>query len=147
MFLRFLLSVTYFSEGMKHDAPLNGLTDRRDIAGGVWVWGYSDMISPNRSALGVLSFASAKESTKEKQPGKPFCEKVSRDSSKGEGHFRWRRENAWTHNAYLKTRLLVLAHYGGSSVDFTCPALPALGYFARASGFPRCTIRWVSLLT
>ena len=30
--LRFLLSVTYFSEGMKHDAPLDGLTDGRDIA-------------------------------------------------------------------------------------------------------------------
>ena len=31
---------------------------------------------------------------------------------------------------YLKTRLLVRgAHYGGSSVDFTCPALPALGFF------------------
>ena len=84
----------------------------------------------NRLGLGVLSFASAKESTKGKQPGKPFCEKVSRDSSKGVGHFRWRRENAWTHKAYLKTRLLVLAHYGGSSVDFGGPAIPARGYFA-----------------
>ena len=46
------------------------------------------LFRPDRSALGVLSFASAKQSTKEKQPGKPFCEKVSRDSSKGEGHFR-----------------------------------------------------------
>ena len=46
------------------------------------------LLRPDRSALGVLSFASAKQSTKEKQPGKPFCEKVSRDSSKGEGHFR-----------------------------------------------------------
>ena len=32
VFLRFLLSVTYLSEGMKHGAPLKGLTDRRDIA-------------------------------------------------------------------------------------------------------------------
>ena len=46
------------------------------------------LLRPDRLALGVLSFASAKQSTKEKQPGKPFCEKVSRDSSKGEGHFR-----------------------------------------------------------
>ena len=32
VFLRFLLSVTYLSERIKHDAPLNGLTDGRDIA-------------------------------------------------------------------------------------------------------------------
>ena len=101
----------------------------------------------NRFALGVLSFASAKQSTKEKQPGKPFCEKVSRDSSKGEGHFRWRRENAWTHKVCLKPRLPVLAHYGGASVDFTVPALPALGYFARTNGFPPRTDRGASLLT
>ena len=35
----------------------------------------------------------------------------------------------------LKTRLPVLAHYGGSSVDFTCPALPALGYFSLRKRF------------
>ena len=32
VFPRFLLSVTYLSEGMKYGAPLDGLTDRRDIA-------------------------------------------------------------------------------------------------------------------
>ena len=34
-----------------------------------------------------------------------------------------------------KTRLPVLTHYGGSSVDFICPALPALGYFSLRKRF------------
>ena len=86
------------------------------------------LLRPDRSALGVLSFASAKESTKEKQPGKPFCEKVSRDSSKGEGHFRWNAKMRGPIKLHLKTRLLVLAHYGGSSLNLCGPSFLALGY-------------------
>ena len=36
---------------------------------------------------------------------------------------------------HLKTRLLVRAHYGGSSPRFAVPALPALGYFSLRKRF------------
>ena len=55
------------------------------------------MISLNRSALGVLSFASAKESTKGKQPGGPFLLKGPPRLLQRGGAFSLEHENAWTH--------------------------------------------------
>ena len=59
------------------------------------------MIELNRLALGVLSFASAKESTKEKQPETPFAKGVSRLYQRG-GAFSLTRENARTHRSILE---------------------------------------------
>ena len=55
------------------------------------------LLRPNRFALGVLSFASAKESTKEKQPGGPFLLKGPPRLLQRAGAFSQIRENARTH--------------------------------------------------
>ena len=55
----------------------------------------------DRLALGVLSFASAKESTKEKQPGTPFAKGVPRLYQRG-GAFSLSRENARTHKVQFE---------------------------------------------
>ena len=84
---------------------------------------------------------------KKSSPGNLFAKRFPETLPKGRGIFAEDAKMRGPIMLRLKTRLLVLAHYGGSSVDFICPALPALGYFARTNGFLRRTDRWVSLLT
>jgi len=47
-----------------------------------------------------------RKDTKGKQPGKPFCRKVSRDSSKEEGHLRTKRRKCFLPTTHKKTTRL-----------------------------------------
>ena len=88
-----------------------------------------------------------KKVPKKSSPGNLFAKRFPETLPKGRGIFAEDAKMRGPIKYSLKTRLLVLAHYGGSSMDFTYPALPALGYFARTNGFLYRTDQWVSLLT
>ena len=92
------------------------------------------LLRPNRFALGVLSFASAKESTKEKQPGGPFLLKGPPRLLQRAGAFSLTRENAWTHNVTFEDPPTRACAHGGSSPRFRVPSFPVLGYFLLLNG-------------
>ena len=70
-----------------------------------------------------------KKVPKKSSPGNLFAKRFPETLPKGWGIFAEDAKMRGPIMLRLKTRLLVLAHYGGSSVDFGGPAFLVLGYY------------------